>query len=340
MSPPRSKALSPAHPSPSSAARERQSIPVVGGSVLMKIFKDRGEARRTPTAPTSWTSSTPLKTSVFPQDSEKPIEITWNIPRTSSPALQARHVLRCREKVQPPRPALHRRRRRRHRALQGNGRAEGLGRLQEGLVNGQSKGTTTSPPFPPRADAATPVHVGATLTVLGTGSLSPSPWPGRFYAKHKPRTTRQELCSKTAPWTTAPSLQVVEKKVSFIVDDAPVPHLPPWRSRPLRRSASSIIDMRLVHTSHDHLRIDYHAHKLPLTKGERSNRFFSCLHNTVRALQLRRINLSSSLLDENDPVSHHNLSPARRRDHAMMGEISQTCTPRSVRRFSFRRQAL
>ena len=247
--------------------------PVVGGSVYVKIFKDRGDGSKDANGPDVVDQFYALEDISIPRNSEKPIEITWNVPSyavsgsyklatffTAAKKFNLLGLPFTDDVVGNTAPFR----------VMGEQKASVAFKKDSVTVNG---GKYYFAAFPPRADAAAPVTVEATLTNTGTESVAiPVTWTLYHWAQND----QANYLDRRVDEVTIPAGG--EKKVSFIVNDAQYPvYLLEGVAR--WKDTSSIINVRFVRAGHDRLRINYPAlTSYPLTKGEETT-LFSCLHN-------------------------------------------------------------
>ena len=272
--------------------------PVVGGSVYVKIFKDRGDGSKDANGPDVVDQFYALEDISIPANGEKPIEITWNVP---SYAVSGSYKL-----------ATFFTAAKKFNLLGLPFTDDVVGNTAPFRVTGEQKASVAFKKdavtvdgnqyyfaaFPPRADAAKPVTIEATLINTGTQSVTiPLTWTLYHWAQND----QANYLDRRVDEVTIPPGG--EKKVSFIVNDAQYPvYLLEGVAR--WKDTSSIINVRFVRSGHDRLRINYPAlMSYPLTKGEEST-LFSCLHNAGESASVPNGRLELSLLDHKGKVIH------------------------------------
>ena len=296
--------------------------PVVGGSVYVKIFKERGDGSKDANGPDVVDQFYALENISIPANSEKPIEITWNVP---SYAVSGSYKLATFFTVS-----------RKFNLLGLPFTDDVVGNTAGFRVMGEQKASVAFKKdsvtvdgnqyyfaaFPPRADAAKPVTVEATLTNTGKESVTiPLTWTLYHWAQND----QANYLDRRVDEVTIPPGG--EKKVSFIVNDAQHPvYLLEGVAR--WKDTSSIINVRFVREGKDQLRINYPAlMSYPLTKGQETT-LFSCLHNAGESASVPNGRLELSLLDENNrPI--HSYTYTGDVTGAMMG-VAQKFTPKKT----------
>ena len=294
--------------------------PVVGGSVYVKIFKDRGDGSKDANGPDVVDQFYALEDISIPANGEKPIEITWNVP---SYAVSGSYKLATFFTVEN-----------KFNLLGLPFTDDVVGNTAPFRVTGEQKASVAFKKeavmvdgnryyfaaFPPRTDAAKPVTVEATLTNTGTeGVTIPLTWTLYHWAQNDQANYLDRRVDKVIIPPGG------EKKVLFIVNDAQYPvylleGIARWKD------TSSVINVRFVREGKDRLRINYPSlMSYPLTKGQETT-LFSCLHNAGESASVQNGRLELSLFDENNrPI--HSYTYTGDVTGAMMG-VAEKFTPK------------